>query len=228
MTYTQENTVIEENVYILVNIYAPNKDKEIIKFLDDLITVIQKENLDEEENFIVGGDFNCPLNPILDKTGGLLVPRKSVVASTECFQAELDLVDIWRIKNPTLKSFTWNQRSPKIFCRLDYWLISSNLQDLVSSTCIIPAIKTDHLAITIEFCNKESEEKGLGLWKLNCSLLHNEDYVYDFVSKYLTWLAEGQRDLTDNRSVWEWIKYNYIRAHAIQHSKKTAKEKKSK
>ena len=88
--------------------------------MDDLITVIRKENLDEEENFIVGVDFNCPLNPTLDKKGGLLVPRKSVVASIECFQAELDLVDIWRIKNPTLKSFTWNQSSPKIFCRLDY------------------------------------------------------------------------------------------------------------
>ena len=101
--------IIEENVYILVNIYAPNKDKEIIKFLDDLITVTRKENLDEEENFIVGGDFNCPFNPTLDKKGGLLVPRKSVVASIECFQAELDLADIWRIKNPTLKSFIWNQ-----------------------------------------------------------------------------------------------------------------------
>ena len=64
--------IIEENVYILVNIYAPNKDKEIIKFLDDLITVTRKENLDEEENFIVGGDFNCPFNPTLDKKGGLL------------------------------------------------------------------------------------------------------------------------------------------------------------
>ena len=77
-------------------------------------TVIRKaENLDEEENFIVGGDFNCALNPTLDKKGGLLAPRKSVVASIECFQAELDSVDIWRIKNPTLKSFTWNQSSPK-------------------------------------------------------------------------------------------------------------------
>ena len=95
----------------------------------------------------------------------------------------------------------------------------------MSSTCIIPAIKTDHLAITIEFCNKESEEKGPGLWKLNCSLLHDEDYVDDFASKFPTWFAKGQRDLTDNRSIWEWIKYN-IRAHAIQHSKKRAKEKK--
>ena len=44
--------------------------------------------------------------------------------------------------------------------------------------------------------------------ELNCALLYIEDYVGDFVSKFPTWLAEGQRDLTDNTSVWEWIKYN--------------------
>ena len=38
------------------------------------------------------------------------------------------------------------------------------------------------------------------------------------------WTAEGQKELTDNRMVWDWIKYN-IRAHAIQRSKRKAKER---
>jgi len=87
----------------------------------------KKNNFDEEENIIIGGDFNCPLNPVLDKKGGLLNPRKSVVATVHSLQEELDLVDIWRVKNPMGQSFTWSQNSPRIFCRLDYWLISSTL-----------------------------------------------------------------------------------------------------
>ena len=38
-------------------------------------------------------------------------------------------------------------------------------------TDIIPDIKTDHAAISIEFCNRSNDTKGPGYWKMNCSLL---------------------------------------------------------
>ena len=65
---------IEHNLYVLINVYAPNKDKENVKFFNDLLAILRREDLDAEESFIVGGDFNCPLNPVLDKKGGSLTP----------------------------------------------------------------------------------------------------------------------------------------------------------
>ena len=94
---------------MMINIYAPNKDKYIIDFFNNLLLTLWKENI------ILGGDFNCLLNTTFDKKGGILTPRKSVVASINHMQDELDLVDIWRIKNPDTKSFTWSQNSPLIF-----------------------------------------------------------------------------------------------------------------
>ena len=126
-----------------------------------------------------------------------------------------------------MKSFTWSQKSPKIFCRLDYWLISNNLQDLVISTDICPAVKTDHAAIIIEFGSNHNQVKGPGLWKINCSILEEDSYINDVTRKIPIWVAEGQKELSDNRTTWEWIKYN-IRAHAIQYSKRRAKEKSDK
>ena len=218
---------IKDKMYLLINIYAPNKDANIVEFLKDLGTTLQKENLDEEENIILGGDFNCPLNTVLDKKGGILLPRKSVVATIDCLCADLDLVDIWRVKNPSTKSYTWSQNSPMILCRLDYWLISNNLHDLVTTTDIIPAIKTDHAAISIEFSISEKHIKGPGHWKMNCSLLDDEDYVREVTAKIPIWLIEGQNELIDNRSIWDWTKYK-IRAHAIQYSKQKAMERKEK
>ena len=73
------------------------KTKIFLNF-SDMTTVLKKENLNTEENIIVSGDFNCPINPkIIDKKGGLLTPLKLVVDSIECFQDNFDLIDIWRV-----------------------------------------------------------------------------------------------------------------------------------
>ena len=92
-------------MYVLINIYAPNKDTNIVSFFNNLLVTLQKNNLDEEENIItcMGGDFNCPLNPSIDKKGGLLNPRKAVIPTIGNLQ-ELDLVDILRVKNPEKKA----------------------------------------------------------------------------------------------------------------------------
>ena len=81
---------------------------------------------------IIGGDFNCPLHPVKDKMGGILIPRQHLINSIESIQSEFNLHDIWRIKNPTTLSFTRSKTSPFIFCRINYWLISDSLQDLVT------------------------------------------------------------------------------------------------
>ena len=63
---------IEDKVYVLINIYAPNKDKLTCKFFKNLHKTLQTKNLDCEENIICGGDFNYPLNPKFDKRGGVI------------------------------------------------------------------------------------------------------------------------------------------------------------
>lgn len=111
-----------------------------------------------------------------------------------------------------------------IFCCLDYWLISNTLHDLVKTTDIIPSIKTVHAAISLQLVNDSNDIKGPGLWKMNCSLLDDKDYVNDITEKIPIWLPEGRKELSDSQSIWDWLKYN-IRAHTIQLSKRRARER---
>jgi len=99
------------------------------------------------------------------------------------------------------------------------------IYDLVKTTAIIPFIKTDHAAISLELVNNSNEIKGPGLWKMNCSLLDHRDYVNDILEKIPICLSEGRKELSDSRSIWDWLKYN-IRAHTILHSKRRAQERK--
>ena len=97
----------------------------------------------------------------------------------------------------------------------------------MKSTDIIPAIRTDHDAISIEIGKIENELKGPGYWKMNCSLLTDEEYVNNVTAMIPIWTADGRKELSDNRTVWDWIKYN-IRSHAIHFSRKRAKERNEK
>ena len=112
---------------------------------------------------------------------------------------------IWRVKNPTRRSFTWSQREPLIMSRLDCWLISNCLSDNVWNVDIIPSIKTDHSAIIIEFKDIDDRVKGPGIWKLNCSLLSDQLYVEEINRLIPSWVQEGTADLSDPHSVWDWV-----------------------
>ena len=103
-------------------------------------------------------------------------------------------------------------------------VISYNLQDLIISTNINHATKTDHSAVFVEFGTRDEQMKGSGLWKMNCSILDDEDYIQDITLKIPAWITDSEKASSDSRIIWEWIKYN-IRAHVIQHSKRRAKER---
>ena len=97
---------IKDKNYLLLNLYGPNKDTEAVRFYQNLSATLREMDPDSDDNIIIGGDFNCPLNPTLDKKGGILIPRQHVINSIENIQNEFSLHDIWRIKNPNTCSFT--------------------------------------------------------------------------------------------------------------------------
>ena len=143
-------TTIQDVPFLLVNIYAPNTTTKQSLFFQTLSELINDEGYNDPDNkIILGGDLNETMDPDLDCSGGNRVLKDSVKC-VEDIMLNYDLVDIWRIRNPNSKKFSWRQKSPIIQRRLDYWLISDLLQDDVANVDIVTAIRTDHRAITLE------------------------------------------------------------------------------
>lgn len=161
--------------------YGPNNDNEAVQFYDHLIDLSIKGLAYEDK--IISGDFNCPINPLLDKQGRILVARKKIVERIEEIQIVFNLRDVWCVKNPQMKSFTWSQKPPFVSCRLNYWLISNSLKDLIKNVDIFDAIRADHLAILLHLQELEECKRGLGFWKMNTSLLTDENFIQKMKEK---------------------------------------------
>ena len=112
------------------------------------------------------------------------------------------------------------------FCRLDYWLISDKLNDLVTQVDIQASIKTDHSSIILELEDIKEGPRGPGFWKLNTSLLARSDYVEMINKKFPNWLKDA-KDLSNKRVKWDWLKFK-IKTSSIAYSKKLSRDRKSK
>ena len=164
---------IQDEPFLLVNIYAPNNVTSQSLFFQSLTELLaDQQNLGTNHKIILGGDLNITFDTDLDCSGGKPV-LKELVKFVEDILLNNDLEDIWRVRNPDSKKFTWRQKTPIIQRRLDYWLISDLLQDDVPNVDIVTAIKTDHSAITLEINSLKDQQRSPSFWKFNNSLLED-------------------------------------------------------
>ena len=221
-TFIMLDALIQDVPFLLVNIYSPTKSAEQTQFFDKIADLIEEQMSQAEYKVIIGGDFNATFDPELDCSGGK-PSIKNCVKGLENIMSTNDLIDIWRIRNPTTKRFTWRQKNPLIQRRLDFWLISNSLQDEIDKTDIVTSIKTDHSAITLDIDSISGAFRGPSFWKFNNSLLDDESYVDLITDKIPTWLDEISYN-HDVRVQWDWLKYN-VRKETIHYSKTKAKQR---
>ena len=165
-----------------------------------------------------------PLNLQLDSYGSKS-QKRDVATKIRDLMLDFNLVDIWRLRNPDKKRYTWKQNKPLIQRRLDYWLISDDFQDDVQNTGIISAIKTDHAAIVLQISSVEKQPTGPSYWKFNSSLLEVPEYINLIKDNVPSWLAEFG-DVSDKGLLWDLIKYK-IRQVTMRFSKTKARERRS-
>ena len=104
-------------------------------------------------------------------------------------------------------------------------MIPSDLQEDVANVEIIPAIRSDHSAITLRINGIQESPRGPSFWKFNASLLDDEYYVTKIKQRYNEWIEEG-KEIQDPLVLWDFVKYK-VRYETIDYSKKKAKERRA-
>ena len=55
-----------------------------------------------------------------------------------------NLIDIYRNPNLNTKAYTWRSRNPIKHVRIDYFIRTNTLNDIIHATNIIPGYRSDH------------------------------------------------------------------------------------
>ena len=190
--------------YCIANIYAPNEDKPLFfKEVSDKIASL-------ECMFVVlGGDFNVVMDSSIDRNVDRIYNPQSHQAVSQMMDS-LNLIDVWRVKHPDTKKFTWCRRvSGELrWSRIDYFLVSEELYGKVVHNTISPAILSDHSLIELEI-DSGVPKRGKGVWKLNESIL-NDDIAVEKISNHLEKVIQQYKHL-DGFQYWELIKHEAIR-----------------
>ena len=217
--YIMIDTTVSDRRMTIMSVYAPNMDEP--NFFRDLIGDLE---LSENDDRIIAGDLNCVLSDSKDKKGGSPVHANQNMRNLlVSYMEDTDLIDIWRKQHPQDNQYTFHTkfRNQFLFSRLDYFLVSFGISNLIETSSICPSILTDHSLIKIVICI-DKNKRGPGYWKFNCTLLRDPEYV-DKIKSVIRETIDIEGDINVGL-LWETLKLK-IRTDTIQFS---ARKKRSK
>jgi hypothetical protein len=132
---------------------------------------------DDGRPCIVGGDWNCVLDP-LDVVCGGAGTRMHGAVQLRQFQQVASLYDVWRDVNTQarLSTHTASHGSGVSAARLDRWLLHASLKQWVLEAAAVQHLPGDHTAVSITLSHHKAPSRGKGSWCLPLHLLADAAY----------------------------------------------------
>ena len=153
----------------LLTIYGPNNDNPA--FYNEIPNI-----LNEADYTVICGDFNIALDPSKDTENYKNINNPKAHTAVLNMMEHLDLMDVYRHINPNEKRYTWRKKNPRKQARLDFFLITSHMIDIIHKANIRPGYRSDHSVTEIEIVLNRFK-RGRGIWKFNNSLLKQKEYL---------------------------------------------------
>ena len=154
-----------------ITLYGPNNDHP--DFFQCIQDTIQQTTTDYN---IICGDFNLVLNPDIDTHNYNAINNPRAMQNVLTIMKNYHLCDVFRELHQNKKRFTWRRRNPVKQARLDFFLVSTSILDIVKKCDININYRSDHSTIELQLL-LNNFIRGKGFWKFNNSLLENPNYL---------------------------------------------------
>ena len=125
--------------------------------MKNLHLLLDRLDIHQNEQIILAGDFNIFLDTTLEAEGASPCLKNKRAEKLIKAKEHFELCDIWRLRNPDAKQFTFRQRHASGFLqrRLDFF-ISNSLQDVITHADFFVALSTNHFLVIISISRKKN------------------------------------------------------------------------
>uniref|UniRef100_A0A1A8UGS9 exodeoxyribonuclease III n=1 Tax=Nothobranchius furzeri TaxID=105023 RepID=A0A1A8UGS9_NOTFU len=209
-------TLMQKKV-LLVNVYAPNFDD--AEFANKLLSNIPFLNT---HLLIFGGDLNCVFVPSLDRSGPRNLTPSSMSKTFSDFMIQNDLVDPWRLRNPTIKKISFFSQVHQSYSRIDYFFIDRTLNSCVTNSDYSGIVISDHSPLLLDV-QLSTYKRSPPLWRFNSLLLADKECCEFISSSIEEFLLFNRDDSVSYSLLWETLKC-YLRGQIISYSVRTNKK----
>lgn len=185
-------------IVVLANVYAPNMDD--VGFFECLFSSFSDLT---SYTLILGGDFNCWLDPVLDRSSPKSGTLSRLVSFIQNFLSNYGISDEWRCLNPHKREFCFFSQVHHTFSRIDYFLINNQLLPSVRSCDYRSIVILDHAPVTMSL-SLPGLPKTRKHWCFNSTLL--SDFV-TFMEEQITFFFDTNTTPdTSSLIVWDALK----------------------
>lgn len=195
---------------ILACIYAPNWDDStfftnFFSHLPDL----------SSHHLILGGDINCVLSPLLDRS---ISKRTSLTKSAHTIQLFLKtygVADVWRFRNPTSRAYSYFSPVHKTYSRIDYFFLDKRILHLTKECDYGAMVISDHGPLIMKMYIPDTQSTYRA-WRFNPLLLSEDEFTKFISSEIKVFLDINQTPGMSSSTVWESLKA-YLRGQIISY-----------
>ncbi len=195
----------------LANVYGPNWDNEDFykNFLFSLPDLVSSQ-------LILGGDFNCCLDPSLDRSSKKPPSQSKSSKIIQLFMEQYAVSDVWRFFNPSDKQFSFFSPVHGTFSRIDLFLIDNKLLSTVCTCFYSPIVISDHATVIMDI-----SFPGVSLtrspWRFNSFLLTDLDFIETINSHIDLFISTNVNPEMSASTIWEACKA-FLRGEIISYS----------
>lgn len=175
------------------------------------------------DTVIVGGDFNCIMNPLIDRFPHSTNAPSRQANALRSICKDFGFEDVWRNLHPANKEYTFFSAPHGCQTRLDYFFLPKADMHSILSCDIGSIIISDHAAVVMDLKLKNPINQPRQ-WRLDSVILKDNTFISYFITEFKVFLSINLPS-TDNPSLlWETCKA-YARGLFISYTSTKRRQK---